>query len=101
MCFPFKSEASVVPHLIRLFPKPFSAMYSIHNISLSGAQQTPCDTIPVPQNLVVSEVFDPVTSSVNPSQLPFIESIAPQSASTSQPDMGQGQQASFQSRQQG
>lgn len=44
------------------------------------AQQTVCDTLPVPQNLVVSRLFNAQENSTTHSRLPSIETVAPQSA---------------------
>lgn len=67
-------------------------MDSVRVIRSLRALQTPCDTLPVPQNLVVSRFLDAQEGSTTNSSLVSIESVAPQSASASNANMGQGQQ---------
>jgi hypothetical protein len=60
---------------------------------LLEAQQTPCDTLPVPQNLVVSRLPDTVDKPMTGGHVSTVDDSSPGSASSLARAMDLGQQA--------
>jgi hypothetical protein len=87
LCSPWDPTTSSVALLFSLtsFLKPLIMATERPNIVLSTpgvSQQTPCDTLPVPQNLVVNRIVSTADSPVISSSMSVTESVTPQSAST-------------------